>query len=117
VANKSDRPAAFEYCESLHVSATNGTGVRDVRRALVRALTGDDVLSDHSAITNVRHAALVEQARAHLEHARAALAHATPEEFVLADLHAARSSFDEVVGVRASDEILRHIFEKFCIGK
>jgi tRNA U34 5-carboxymethylaminomethyl modifying GTPase MnmE/TrmE len=41
----------------------------------------------------------------------------TPEEFLLADLHAARARFDEVVGVRTSEDVLTHIFETFCIGK
>jgi len=40
-----------------------------------------------------------------------------PEEFLLTDLHAARNRFDEVVGTRTSDDVLTHIFEKFCIGK
>ena len=40
-----------------------------------------------------------------------------PEEFVLADLRAARGSFDEITGARPEDEVLRVIFERFCIGK
>ena len=39
------------------------------------------------------------------------------EEFVLADLHDARAAFDEVVGVRTADDVLRLIFARFCIGK
>ena len=39
------------------------------------------------------------------------------EELVLADLAAARRAFDEVVGRRTSEDILRAIFERFCIGK
>jgi tRNA U34 5-carboxymethylaminomethyl modifying GTPase MnmE/TrmE len=40
-----------------------------------------------------------------------------PEEFLLSDLQSARMRFDEVVGARTSDDVLNHIFEKFCIGK
>jgi tRNA U34 5-carboxymethylaminomethyl modifying GTPase MnmE/TrmE len=36
---------------------------------------------------------------------------------VLADLHAARAAFDEIVGARTPDDVLRSIFERFCIGK
>jgi tRNA U34 5-carboxymethylaminomethyl modifying GTPase MnmE/TrmE len=52
-----------------------------------------------------------------LNSARAAAAAETPEEFVLADLQSARVRFDEVVGRRTSDDVLAHIFERFCIGK
>ena len=41
----------------------------------------------------------------------------TTEEFVAADLQMARAAFDEIVGTRTSDDVLRHIFERFCIGK
>ena len=39
------------------------------------------------------------------------------EEFILVDLQAARARFDEVIGRRTPDDVLQHIFEKFCIGK
>jgi len=118
VANKSDRPVAFELRDALHVSATTGEGVSHVRHGLVRALTGDEALHDGASISNVRHVKLLEQARVHLAHACEALQSTSiPEEFVLADLREARSCFDEVVGARANDEVLLHIFETFCIGK
>jgi tRNA U34 5-carboxymethylaminomethyl modifying GTPase MnmE/TrmE len=40
-----------------------------------------------------------------------------PEEFVLADLADARAALEEVSGRRATEDLLAHIFEKFCIGK
>ena len=42
---------------------------------------------------------------------------AAPEEFVLSDLQAARSCLDDVVGTRTSEDVLHHIFDRFCIGK
>ena len=40
-----------------------------------------------------------------------------PEEFVLTDLQDARAALEEVTGKRTSDDLLRHIFSRFCIGK
>jgi tRNA U34 5-carboxymethylaminomethyl modifying GTPase MnmE/TrmE len=40
-----------------------------------------------------------------------------PEEFVLADLADARSALEEISGRRATDDLLAHIFSRFCIGK
>ena len=71
-------------------------------------------------MTNVRHIALVERAQAALTRARdAATADggSMPEEFVLADLTEARAAFEEISGRRAPDDLLEHIFSKFCIGK
>jgi tRNA U34 5-carboxymethylaminomethyl modifying GTPase MnmE/TrmE len=40
-----------------------------------------------------------------------------PEEFVLADLQEARAALEAIAGRRADDEMLSHIFSRFCIGK
>lgn len=118
IANKHDRAATLGIAGAVRTSATRGDGLDELRRAVARALTGEETLRDTAAISNMRHVALLEEARAHLIAARdAAAATNTPEEFLLSDLQAARVRFDEVVGVRTSDDVLRHIFERFCIGK
>jgi tRNA modification GTPase len=104
--------------DGIEVSAKTGAGLDDLRRAIVRELTGRESLRDSAAISNTRHIALLQQARANLVAAQnAAAVGGTPEEFVLADLQAARARLDEVVGTRTSEDLLQHIFERFCIGK
>jgi tRNA modification GTPase len=120
VGNKSDLPEALETPVPIdvRVSAKSGDGVVALRGALVRALTGGEALRDPATVSNTRHIALLEQARASLAAAREAAAPGdTPEEFLLTDLQAARARLDEIVGVRTSEDVLRHIFERFCIGK
>jgi tRNA modification GTPase len=119
VANKSDLPRAWDDAAAVAVSATTGVGLADLRRRLARALDVDP-LRDRPAMTNVRHIALVERARQALLRARAAAmadGGALSEEFVLADLSDARIAFEEVTGRRAPDDLLEHIFSRFCIGK
>jgi tRNA modification GTPase len=118
VANKSDQAAAWRSEEAVCVSATSGDGLDALRRMIVAALGGGEPLRDSSTITNVRHTALIQQARTNLAHARvAAEQEGMSEEFILADLHAARASLGEVVGTHTSEDVLQHIFERFCIGK
>jgi tRNA modification GTPase len=118
VANKVDRASSDTVTAAIPVSAITGVGIGDLRRALIRALIGDEGNRDTAAISNVRHVSLMEQARARLAQARdASMPGGVPEEFILADLHAARGTFDEVLGIRTSEDVLRHIFERFCIGK
>ena len=101
----------------VHASATATGGVDELRAAITRALTGRESLRDSASISNVRHVTLLESARGDLIAARQAAAASTPEEFLLADLQSARQKFDEVVGRRTTDDLLTHIFERFCIGK
>jgi tRNA modification GTPase len=128
VLNKSDLPCGLRMHdppgapalpgEAIAMSAKTGEGLDAVRRAIVSQLTGGESLRDTATISNTRHIALLEQVRGSLTRARRAASHAgTAEEFVLADLQAARACLDEVVGTRTTDDLLRHIFERFCIGK
>ena len=117
VLNKSDLPGS-DAAAGIAVSAKTGEGFNDLRAAVVKALTGEESLRDTAAVSNTRHIALLEQARDRLKCAQQSVAAGdTPEEFVLTDLQAARAFFDEIVGTRTPDDVLEHIFERFCIGK
>ena len=75
---------------------------------------------DTAAVTNIRHIELLERARQALNRARRAISDANgqlSEEFVLADLQDARHAFEEITGKRTAEDVLAHIFERFCIGK
>jgi tRNA modification GTPase len=103
----------------VQVSATTGVGVAELRHRITAALDVDP-RRDRPAMTNVRHIALVDQARRALIRARAAASTeggSLSEEFVLADLTDARAAFEEISGRRAPEELLAHIFSRFCIGK
>ena len=118
VANKIDRSPAWRDQEAIEVSAVTGAGLDALRRAIISSLDVD-LLRDRPSITNVRHVALVERAHAALTRARAAVSAdaSLSEEFVLADLADARAALEEVSGRRTSDDLLAHIFARFCVGK
>jgi tRNA modification GTPase len=105
------------------MSAKTGAGVDELRHAIVAALdlAGNfDVRRDRPEITNVRHAALVQRAQEAFSRAREtalAAGGSISEEFVLADLQDARDAFEQITGRRAPEDLLAHIFSRFCIGK
>jgi len=125
VINKSDVAGAGRWNELdgvseavLRVAALSGVGIAGLRAEIARALSGGEPLRDGAAISNTRHVTLLREVRRHLEAAASAGERGgAPEEFVLIDLQDARARLDEVVGRRTSDDVLRHIFEHFCIGK
>jgi tRNA modification GTPase len=121
--NKCDLPAsgaepATGDSPTVRVSATSGHGMDALRAAVVGELGGGEEMRDAPAISNVRHIALLETARASLDRAeQAASTGGTPEEFVLVDLQQARAAFEEITGARTTEDLLEHIFERFCVGK
>ena len=123
VVNKCDRPAGDGGADgtpagALRVSAATGDGLPALRCAMYRALTGGETRGEPVAVSNARHIALLRDARRSVASARdAAAAGPTPEEFLLADLQAARRAFDEIVGRRTADDVLTQVFERFCVGK
>jgi tRNA modification GTPase len=122
VINKADAVAAWaerDFPTAVVVSAATGAGLDELRRRIASALD-IDLLADRPSITNVRHITLVRSAHQSLMRARAAAAAdggALPEEFLLADLQEARAALEEITGRRTSDDLLAHIFSRFCVGK
>jgi tRNA modification GTPase len=120
-ANKSDLPPSWDLssidADGVAVSAITGAGLGELRSRLMTTLTGRETLRDTPAVTNVRHADLLERAKSALERAAVAAAAGTPEEFVLTDVNEARACFEEVTGARTADDVLHAIFDRFCIGK
>ncbi len=126
VSNKSDlrgdpsftAPGFSFFSATVRVSALTGDGFDRLHQAISRALVGEERLRDAAPISNTRHISLLEQCRVSLVAARdAATAANVPEEFLLTDLQVARAYLDEIVGRRTNEDVLRHIFERFCIGK
>jgi tRNA modification GTPase len=103
----------------VEISALTGEGMDALRTAILSALDVEPRV-DGPTITNVRHIGLVKRTHEALGRARGAIEAAggsLSEEFILADLQEARSALEEVVGRRTPEELLAHIFSRFCIGK
>jgi tRNA modification GTPase len=126
VANKCDlapvwsRSVLTTPCEL--VSSKTEAGLDRLRSEIRAVLEGGNpaIAKETAAVTNVRHTALLERARTSLRNALDAVdAPDGPvaEEFVLTDLHEARVALEEVTGKRTSEDLLRQIFSRFCIGK
>jgi len=122
VLNKSDLPAAaigdINAPEAaIEISATTGAGIDRLIDAIAATLNASAPLRDQPQITNTRHIVLLDKARAAIERATTALECEVPEEFPLLDLQEAAHALQEITGRRTSDDLLHHIFARFCIGK
>jgi tRNA modification GTPase len=120
VASKCDLPDAWpveRMVDAIAVSVVTGEGLETLRGVIRRELMAREELRDAPAISNLRHLELVDAARASIDRARRALADGATEELVLTDLSDARESLELITGRRAPDDLLRHIFARFCIGK
>jgi tRNA modification GTPase len=125
VVNKNDLPQQLELeslrremyqTEVVPVSARTGDGLDRLRILLRELLLG---VSPESPIvlTNVRHRVALSRGDSGLALASSALRENQPAELVAVGLHDAVDGLQEIVGTVTGDDILEHIFSKFCIGK
>lgn len=126
VVNKSDLPPALEagaldrWAERprVAVSAKHGAGVDDLKALIARTVWGGRVgRTDGVLVTNVRHKLALARAREATEAAAAAAEGGLSEEFSAADLREALDALGEIVGITLTQDVINHIFERFCIGK
>lgn len=131
VINKVDLPAAAgehfpdhssggegrSAATAVAISVKTGEGIETLIDVMAAALSTGESFRDQPQVTNVRHIVLLERARESLARAASALESKVSEEFPLLDLQEASAALQEITGQRTSDDLLRHIFERFCIGK
>jgi tRNA modification GTPase len=123
VANKADLPDAWglEAADIVggarSVSALTGHGIDGLRSGVIAALGGRVDRDEPPRVTNVRHIQLLRTAESAIVRAYDLAIHSAPEEIVLIELNEARLACEDVTGRRSADDVLAHIFERFCIGK
>jgi tRNA modification GTPase len=124
VMTKGDLPRAWDRSAlgpaadgTLGVSIVSGEGLVELRQRIVTALTSAESLRDVPAISNIRHLTLVDEAREAVGRATEQLEAGATEEIVLAEIGSARHALESITGRRSADDMLEHIFARFCVGK
>lgn len=124
VISKTDRTRAWPRADlgehgsgAVEVSAVTGAGLDDLRRRIVSELTERDEWRDPPMVSNLRHLGHLQDALEVSERAEQALAAGATEELLLAELADARRSLEAITGRRTAEDLLRHIFSRFCVGK
>ena len=101
----------------FYVSALRGEGIDTLRNGLSKMVLTDDVSEGSVVVTSTRHREALEKAGRSLKLALATLDERRSGEFVALDLRAGLDSLGEITGEVTTEDILRNIFSKFCIGK
>ena len=126
VANKADLPARLDPAvagellgeQPLAVSAKTGAGIEALEAALAERLLGPGLVPPEDAlVASAREADCLRRCDAALERFAAAVDAGTPPEAAALDLRDAAAAIGELLGDIAHDELLDHIFSRFCIGK
>jgi tRNA modification GTPase len=125
--NKTDKPEAWDPGNTLGldegigivaISAKTQVGFGELKAQMKSLGSGMEKLQEGSAlITNQRHAEAIRLAIERLRVAEDLAAAGAETELITSDLREALHQIGGIIGEVSTDDILNHIFEKFCIGK
>ncbi|HHY68392.1 MAG TPA: tRNA uridine-5-carboxymethylaminomethyl(34) synthesis GTPase MnmE [Alicyclobacillus sp.] len=102
----------------VRVSARTGDGVQELADRMARVVLGGEGVSASSCmVTNMRHMALLKEAREDLDAAERAVSEGWTVDVAAVDLRAAWEHLGDILGERAGEELLNRIFSQFCLGK
>jgi tRNA modification GTPase len=103
--------------KTVKTSALTGSGIPELRRAILSLVTNEIPNIETAVLTSHRQQRSVSEASVALNRARQAVTAIIPHEMILLDLYEGLSALDALTGSTTSNDILKLIFSKFCIGK
>jgi len=105
----------------LLISAQNGAGLDALRQQLLQLAGWQGDAQDGLFIARARHVAALQEASQHLQAAAERLhtkgQQAPALDLLAEELRLCQVALGDITGQVSSDELLGHIFSKFCIGK
>ena len=99
------------------LSAKTGEGLGDLKDAIIRPFSPEDVSTAGFLVTDARHHDLLVRAKAEIEASLERFNEKMSEEIVLIGLHNALRYLGEITGETTTEDMLTRIFSTFCIGK
>lgn len=118
---KLDLNELYQYvdkAEVLKTSVLKNEGIRELEEHIATLLYGGIENSQTTVlVTNARHIALLEQAKAALEAVLTGLEQELPVDLVQIDMTRAWELLGEITGDSYQDELLDQLFSQFCLGK
>ena len=117
---KLDLNELYQYvdkAEVLKTSVLKNEGIRELEEHIATLFYGGIENSQTTVlVTNARHIALLEQAKAALEAVLTGLEQELPVDLVQIDMTRAWELLGEITGDSYQDELLDQLFSQFCLG-
>jgi len=122
VINKTDllRPAHIDELRTLgalFISAKNKVGVEELKGELLQKVNLHKLNTDDVLVSNVRHVEALQKTQESLEKVVHGIDNPITSDFLAMDIRQALHHLGQITGTVSTDDLLEHIFSKFCIGK
>jgi len=115
----SEKKAKFEdvYPNIIWISASNDVNISQLKNILVNKVKTKEIKTGDTIVTNLRHFQHLKQTNESLENVLEGLSQSITGDFLAQDIRFALHHLGEITGTITTDDLLKNIFGKFCIGK
>ena len=99
------------------ISAKNQMNIEYLKEKLYEAAIGQERVGESPVVSNVRHLEALQKSQESLEAVLTGMDHRVTSDFIAMDIRRAMHFLGEITGEITTEDLLEHIFSKFCIGK
>lgn len=104
--------------EIIETSTINETGIDELEKKIINKLLKSKMTSENEVlITNIRHKNLIEKSAESIDNAINAQASFIPFDLLTIDIKNSAQYLGEITGESVTEDVLKNIFSRFCLGK
>lgn len=104
--------------ECIMISAKEGKGVEEIYSKIIEMFNLNEIeIDNENIITNIRHKQLIDCGKQNAEEAIIALKNQTPIDMIAINIKEILENLGKITGETVSEDIIKEIFAKFCLGK
>jgi tRNA modification GTPase len=113
-----DMPPSWNSCPQIRISALYNLGVDELKKLIVsNSIVDMNFDASNKIVPNLRHKIALEQSLAAMSNVARGLRSGTPFELIAIDIQEAIDRLGDIIGTNVREDILDHIFSRFCVGK
>lgn len=102
----------------LKISVLEKRGIEEISKILIEMFNLNEIeLDNENIVTNLRHKQLIDIAKENANEAIIALKSNLPVDIVAINIKEILENLGKITGETVSDDIIKEIFSKFCLGK
>ena len=102
----------------VKISLASGLNLKDFYNELDKMFNLDEINADNGVlITNIRHKKIIQNAIKHVESAKRDLTSGMPIDIISINIKSVLEDLAEITGENVTEDIIKDIFSKFCLGK
>lgn len=117
-ADKKINKDMFKNDKIIEMSTKTLTGIEELEETIEEMFNISELnIENEIVITNVRHKNLIHKAAEEIKNAIVSIKNGLPIDMLSIDLQEALQNLGEITGESISEEVVKGIFAKFCVGK